>query len=250
MSHDFENIQTQPGTDFSEEHNKDNLDRPNAVIDHLNVQVKEEPNIAQATCFITDQPDPGDTVTLTDLVTIVDVYEFDGVGGNINVPIGATEDETRDNLADAINNQGRMPVVAEHTLTFSEGVHVEGADRRGGTPTSGVGFFAPASFSSANNWWTSGAAVLGTPARSGQMTRGRITVDATMIASPTGWLHVRLPFEPDYIDHWVYAATSNAAKPNTMTVTKVGGLVLFNYLAGAQPLEEGDVIAFVAWKES
>lgn len=81
---------------------------------------------ATATLAMPNQPIATNTITIG-----ADIYEFDGVGVNINVVIGAAAADTRANLIAAINTQGTEDVVADEIGT---GVRIRSADAPGGNP--------------------------------------------------------------------------------------------------------------------
>jgi len=102
----------QDGTDFVDAHNKENLDRIDAIMTQVDLLSEDTGHVAQACLFLATLPTDTNTVTIGS-----DVYEFEGVGANINVLKGASAAESRANLVIAINNEGTELVFADQPTT-------------------------------------------------------------------------------------------------------------------------------------
>jgi len=183
-------LEQKPGTDLVDAHNKRNIDRINAIVTQVNKLPEDTGHVAQACLFLATLPTDTNTVTIGS-----DVYEFEGVGANINVLKGASAAESRANLVIAINNEGTELVVADQPTTPATSVRIQPADRTGGTPQIGAGTSIAVSETladAADVWNVANLNESGAPAYK-QVARGVIVITAESLAS---LFTLELPFTP------------------------------------------------------
>lgn len=97
-----------PTTDPPEVHHEDHLTSHLAGINNEFVDVVQMEGSAAVVLLVqSGQPVANDTLDIG-----ADTYEFDGVGGNINVTIGGDAETTLDNLISAINTSGTENLAA------------------------------------------------------------------------------------------------------------------------------------------
>lgn len=196
----------QPGTDFVDEHNKENLDRIDAIVTQTNKLPEDTGHVAQACLFLATLPTDTNTVTIGS-----DVYEFEGVGANINVLKGANAAASRANLVIAINTLGTELVVADQPTTPATSVRIRPADRTGGTAQIGAGpsIAVSETLADASDVWNvanlneSGAAAYK------KVARGVIVITAESLAS---LFTLELPFTPAVL---AWAAYNTSGLPIT-----------------------------------
>lgn len=180
----------QYGTDFVDAHNKANLALINAIMTQVDLLSEDTGHVAQACLFLATLPTDTNTVTIG-----ADVYEFEGVGANINVLKGASAAASRANLVIAINNEGTELVFADQPTTPATSVRIQPADRVGGTPQIGAGTDIAVSETladAADVWNVANLNETGAPPYL-KVARGVIVITAESLAS---LLTLELPFTP------------------------------------------------------
>jgi hypothetical protein len=183
-------LEQKPGTDLVDEHNKRNIERINAIVTQVNKLPEDTGHVAQACLYMATQPTATNTVTIG-----ADVYEFDGAGANINVPLGVDAAATRAAFIVAINNQGTELVVADAPTTPATSVRIRPADRTGGTAQIGAGTDIAVSETLADAsdvWNVANLNESGAPAYK-KVARGTIVITAESLAS---LFTLELPFTP------------------------------------------------------
>jgi len=194
-----------PGTDFVDSHNKVNLDRIDAVMTQVDKLPEDTGHVAQACLFLATLPTDTNTVTIGS-----DVYEFEGVGANINVLKGANAAASRANLVIAINTLGTELVVADQPTTPATSVRIQPADRTGGTKQIGAGTSIAVSETLADAsdvWNVANLNESGAPPYK-KVARGVIVITAESLAS---LFTLELPFTPAVLQ-WSAFTTAGLPK--------------------------------------
>lgn len=231
-------LEQKPGTDLVDEHNKRNIDRINAIVTQVNKLPEDTGHVAQACLFLATLPTGTNTVTIGS-----DVYEFEGVGANINVLKGASAAESRANLVIAINTKGTELVFADQPTTPATSVRIRPADRTGGTPQIGVGTSIAVSETLADAsdvWNVANLNESGAPAYK-QVARGVIVITAESLAS---LFTLELPFTPAVLA-WAAFDTNGAPKATDCQCVINGDYLEFDFDAGSTDLSATD---FVVWE--
>jgi hypothetical protein len=230
----------QKGTDFVDSHNKENLDRIDAVMTQVDKLPEETGHVAQACLFMATQPTATNTVTIG-----ADVYEFDGVGANINVALGVDAAATRAAFILAINNEGTELVVADAPTTPATSVRIRPADRVGGTAQIGAGTSIAVSETladAADVWNVANLNETGAPAYK-KYASGKIVVTAESLAS---LLTLELPFTPVVL-HWAAFDTNDAPKATDCQCGINGDYLEFDFNAGSTDLVATDYVVWEAY---
>jgi hypothetical protein len=195
------------------------------------------------------------TPTAGDLVNIgADTYEFGGTGSNINVTIGGSATNARNNLSNAINSSGTETVYASAgNPAYNNSIRIQYADSPGGSPKVGPTTIAlDSTMASGSNKWNceslESSAIV--PKMHGLI--GKVTVDATMLATDSvGTYTLQLPpmeIFPQII-RWAAYAPGGQIKTTTARVDAgLGGpphTIRFELGYGATPLVPYD---FIVWE--
>jgi len=228
------------GTDFVDEHNKENLDRIDAIVTQANKLPEDTGHVAQACLYLATLPTDTNTVTIGS-----DVYEFEGAGANINVLKGANAAESRANLVTAINNQGTEKVFADQPTTPATSVRIQPADRTGGTPQIGAGPSIAVSETladAADVWNVANLNESGAPAYK-KVARGTIVCTAESIAS---LFTLELPFTPVVLA-WAAFDTNGAPKATDCQIGINGDYLEFDFDAGSTDLAATDYVVWEAY---
>jgi hypothetical protein len=203
-------------------------------------QIVEAGHYAMATLLIGTLPTVGDTVTIG-----TNVYEFGGVGANINVAIGGAVATSRTNLANAINTLGTASVLAEVSAVPGAGVSIFKATSRGGALAKGAGQSLALSetlTAVADIWNQTNLNITGKSAGMNKVAYGKVTIDATNLASDFA---VKLDFTPTSV-RWIAYAATGAIKTTTALVTLSSQFVVFNANNGGTALVATDYIIWEA----
>jgi len=230
----------QGGTDFVDEHNEHNLDIIDAIVDQANLLSEEPGHIAQAVLLIATLPTDTNTVTIGS-----DVYEFEGVGANINVLKGASAAESRTNLIAAINTQGTELVVADEPGTPANGVRIRPADRVGGTAQVGAGpdIAVSETLADAADIWNAANLNETGAAAYQKMARGKIVVNATNLAAD---VVLEMEFTPVVLSVTAFD-TNGAPKATTAQFSISGDFLVLSFDDGGSPLVATDYVVWEAY---
>lgn len=171
-----------------------------------------------------------------------EIYEFDGVGANVNVPVGLDVEATIDNLVIAINTNTTEDIFAEKESPTV--LVIWNADAPGGTPEVGTSICALAETVAdpLNIWDQLNMATTGRVPFTHQVT-GIMVADALNI---TAAFPVELPFSPVDVQWYVKDATGTTLCGCTATVTAVGPVLTFDLGAGIAGMAATDVMYWVA----
>lgn len=225
-------------------------------------------SIAAWQLLMPEQPAAFDTVTIGD-----DVYEFvtgpQIVPDNIAVTIGATVDDTRDNLVAAVNGtapaahatatlgdevtpargRGTEFVLAEN-IAASDLVLFQAANALGGDPSPRVvDILLAESITHASDVWACGNVNVSTlggraPGLRAQST-ATLTITAALIAA--GAALISFPFTIGMMQ--IATKTGDANVLTTDTFAAVGSVVTITLAGGAAPaLQPNDVVTITAWE--
>ncbi len=230
----------QYGTDFSDAHNKANLDLVDAIVDQVNLLSEDTGHAAQACLFLATQPTATNTVTIG-----ADVYEFDGAGSNINIALGIDAAADRVALIAAINSEGTELVVADAPTTPATSVRIQPALRVGGTAQIGAGTSVAVSETLADAsdvWNVANLNESGAPAYK-KVARGKIVVTSESIAS---LFTLELPFTPVVLQ-WAAFDTNDAPKATDCQIGISGDYLEFDFNAGSTDLSATDYVAWEAY---
>lgn len=235
----LERITGTDGTSLSVVHNKQAVDAINASIDRGNSNDENTGYSPQAELLMPNQPTANDTIDIG-----ADVYEFGGVGANINVVIGADAAETRVNLVAAINSPGTgvESVFAEDDIPNTL-VRIFEADQRGGTPIINVGSdiaLAEAITDAADVWNQANLDTLGFP-NALRTCAGSFLVTAENLAN---LFFIKVPFTPRFVIFQAFS-TIGASKDTTARGGVASGQVFFDLDNGASPLIATDRVNFI-----
>jgi len=206
-------------------------------------KVGDEGCVAVASLDFVNQPNANDTLTIG-----ADVYEFGGVGGNINVVIGGTPAATLTNLVTAINGSGTENIFGQAAGTD---LRILSADGAGGTPVGADPSIVLAeAITHINSIWNVGNVNMNTLGGRAKAARRHsateVVVTAAMIANS---LSVAFPFA-------VVSFLVQAHDPAAGTIrfgTDVfmvggGGDVACTFGGGAAPdIQVNDVLTVEAW---
>ena len=183
----------------------------------------------------------------TDMMVVgADTYEFDGVGGNINVVIAGAAAGTLSNLVTAVNGSGTELLVASNPGTS---LILRSASTAGGTviaANNSIVLDATSNMTQGHvfdsgdvNMNTLGALAAG---QLKQATTSR-TVNAAHVTA--GTLTVVFDFTPTWFTY--YASNTGAAVLRTESVGISGNTVAFSLAGGAAPnVQSGDVLVLTA----
>lgn len=193
-------------------------------------------SIASARLAMPNQPLANDTIDIGG-----DTYEFDGVGGNINVVIGGSAAATRGNLITAINTNGTESVFADEVGTS---VQIQLADAPGGTPTVGTASLVlQEAITDAADVWNQ-ADIDDAGGYAGPKSMAFFVVDISNENLATDFAMLTT-FTVDDVLWTAYDATG-ALKATTATLTATGQSVVVDADAGGSPLVATDVIFAIA----
>lgn len=185
-----------------------------------------------------NQPTAADT-----LIIGADTYEFDGAGANINVVIGGTAADTRQNLVDAINTSGTENIVA--SLSGGTVVYMLVADAPGGTPVVGAG----PSIALTENI-TDVADVLRQTDfdESGRAPSKHFKTSITCTAeNVAGSFVIAMPEAVTNVMWMAYTATGELIATTSATVAVSAGNIVCDFSAGGSPLVATNVVKIYAW---
>ena len=213
----------------------------------INVFPEDIATTAMADCILVTNPQIGDTVSISGEAGL-DTYEFDGAGGNINVPIGANAAASRANLVNAINVQGSNNIFAWHDDGRTS-VVINPSSSPGGVPKTGPGTGEVLSnvLTAAGEGWNSDTLIGGTNVRTGRLARGRFTVDDKMLGG-IGYFWLYLPFQPIFVRFWAYDVNLTPKVTTACVFIYPTTLVGFGVGVGATPLAATDIVVWEAWE--
>lgn len=197
---------------------------------------RDDGHIGNAELVMSAQPVATNTIGIG-----ADTYEFDGVGANINVVIGADAGETRDNLIEAINTSGTELVFADEN---GNNVRIQNADAVGGTPVVGTPpsvVLTEAITDAADVWNQANLNATGGPATT-KHASGTIVVTAENLAT---LVELPMSFTPVGV-LWQAFDASDVPKATTATVVIDGDSLKFNFDAGGTPLVATDYVQWLA----
>lgn len=191
---------------------------------------------AQAQLYLGTLPTAADTVTIG-----ADVYEFNGAGVNINVPITPLDlPATRLALVNAINTSG-----TEHVLATDDAinnlVNLCYAASPGTSPVFGPAASIALSsslISGTDNWNQANINATGGIANHNFYADGWLTVTAENLLFP---VRIGVPFTPSAVN------MITTLSGTTATITSVVREIILDLAAGATPLTVGDVVFWKAW---